>query len=475
MSVPEGAGQISPSRGRVAELVRSAGLVGLVWLPFGIYLAGYFPGVMTFDSLDQWRQVVDGRWVDNQPVLHTAIVWVGVKTGGPGLVALFQSVFLAAGLVRLARSLVEFGADRRAVAVAVAACVLNPAVGLFSVCLWKDVPFTAAVLFMAAAVVRCAAADSRGAPGGAVHAAILWGFVAAGLRQNGVAVSATTLAAVAVLLPVVRRQAVFGTVGVLLFFGLTRAVAVPVLGLQPMPQIAGLGTVVHEIAAVVRHRPESVDAADWRTLERVAAPAHWYGGYVCESSHPLQTAEFDAVALEESGPDVVRVWSRLVRREPLVLLGHRACVSRIAWDPTHETGTWFFTATRGIELNDLGLESSPLSWALHQRLNEVVSWTEGPGRLNFFWRAPMWVWLAFAMLGVTAWRRRGVGVWVLAAPIVGQQLSILLYNTAQDARYMAASGLVAVLLSALWVPRSRPGATAEAYIPTGRWKWMSSM
>lgn len=458
IGLEEEAQTTSPSHGHVAEPLRTIGLVGLVWLPFGIYLAGYFPGVMTFDSVDQWRQVVDGRWVDNQPVLHTAIVWVGVQAGGPGLVALFQSVFLAAGLVRLGRSLVEFGADRRAVAVAVAACVLNPAVGLFSVCLWKDVPFTAAVLFMAAAVVRCAAADSHGAPGGAVRGAILWGLVAAGLRQNGVAVSATTLAAVAILLPVVRRQAAFGTVGVLLFFGLTRAVAVPVLGLQPMPQIAGLGTVVHEIAAVVHHRPESVEAADWRTLERLAAPAHWYGGYVCESSHPLQTAEFDAVALEELGPAVVRVWSRLVRREPRVLLSHRACVSRIAWAPTHEAGSWFFTATRGIELNDLGLESSPLSWGLHRGLNKVVSWTEGPGRLNVFWRAPMWVWLAFALLGVVAWRRRSASVLVLGAPIVGQQLSVVLYNTAQDARYMAAAGLVAVLLSALWVPRAGQGA-----------------
>ena len=80
--------------------MRRGFLMLLFWLPFGFYLAGFWPGVMTFDSLSQWAQAT-GRlpWTDVHPALSTAGFWVASELGSPAILAGAQSFFLAWAIV----------------------------------------------------------------------------------------------------------------------------------------------------------------------------------------------------------------------------------------------------------------------------------------------------------------------------------------------------------------------------------------
>jgi hypothetical protein len=465
-------------------------IVTLVWLPFAAYLAGFWPGVMTFDSLSQWAQAV-GRspWTDVHPALSTVGFWVAAKLGSPALLAGAQSFFLAWSIVAFGRSVAILGAPSGPVLAAIGAIALAPSVGLFSVTLWKDVPFTAAVLMLGAEVLRMMAVRLRllgdDTPGAQLILlrrsfvwAVLWASLALLLRQNGIVVAVLVMAAIAVGFPRLRRRAGLVIVGLPVAFLVLRLFVLPGVGVRPAPKSVLYVTIVHEIAGYAHHAPDAFTEQDWAILDTYAPAPVWGAAYDCTSAHPLLAAAgFKPGAIDRWPGPLMRLWTSLIRRRPTVAIGHRLCAAELAWHPFGRDDGWFFTAGRAIERNPFGLKSAPLHAGLDEFLNEAVSITELKGLRPLFWRAPLWIGLAFIVLGREAWRRRRP-LWLLAiAPVVAQQVMVAVANPGQDARYMAAAGIASILLLPLALRQEiedLPGPTVAEEAPPKRKPWNPS-
>ena len=136
-----------PSRGSVLA-------TGLVWLPMLVWYAAFRPGIMSADSVAIYEMAKHGHWLDLHPPAYIAAMWVSTTLiGSPSLLTLGQSLFLAAGIVAVARALLRLGVPRSPVYITTAIVALLPMVGAFSVSLWKDVPYAANFLFIGAAVI----------------------------------------------------------------------------------------------------------------------------------------------------------------------------------------------------------------------------------------------------------------------------------------------------------------------------------
>lgn len=439
--------------------MRRGFLMLLFWLPFGVYLAGFWPGVMTFDSLSQWAQAT-GRlpWTDVHPALSTAGFWVASELGSPAILAGAQSFFLTWAIVSFASAVGDLGAPLWAVLSACGAVLLAPSVGLFSVSLWKDVPYTAAILMLGAQVLRMMGAQLLLAGDDTVGGrntlldyllvrAVLWAALASLLRQNGLVVVLVVLAAVAVGFRHLRVRAGVALIALPLAFLMVRFFVLPGMGVTPAKSSVLQETLAHEVAAYVRHTPEQLTDDDWRVIDAIGQRTTWATAYDCRSADSLYQAPGFRPGAIDQFPDVLpALWRSLVLGNPATALRHRICTTELAWHPFGAGETWFFTAGRAIERNNLGLRSAPLDDRLDKALNKAVSITELRGLRPFFWRAPIWIALAFGILIAQAVRRRRWLWLVPAAPILGQQLSILVANPAQDAHYMAAAGIAAVLL-----------------------------
>src|SRR5215207_846601 len=106
----------------------------LAWLPMLLWLAAFFPGLMSADSLAIWQQATEGGWRDVHPPIYTAAMWVSAHTvDSPVLLTLAQSWFLAFAIVSVALACIRAGANRRLVIVVTAILVCTPMVGAFAV------------------------------------------------------------------------------------------------------------------------------------------------------------------------------------------------------------------------------------------------------------------------------------------------------------------------------------------------------
>ena len=131
------------------------------WLPYYLY---QYPGIMTPDSINQFEQVLGViPWSNHHPWVHTLVFGffyrVGYALTGNMVTAVsvytfFQMCFLAGSVAYFISTLRSHKIRPFVLLLIMAFYALIPYHAVFSVTIWKDIPFAAAVLLFSCAVFR---------------------------------------------------------------------------------------------------------------------------------------------------------------------------------------------------------------------------------------------------------------------------------------------------------------------------------
>jgi hypothetical protein len=432
------------------------------------WFAALRPGLMSADSLESWAQATGSPWIDLQPPLYTAAMWVSdALVGSPSLLTLGQSLLLASSIVATGLALVRVGTDRRIVVPLCAVVVCTPMVGAFSVSLWKDVPYTAALMFVVARLIDLAGARAAGddlAARSLLRPIAAWSALGVGLRQNGILVVSVLFVILWACLPSLRRRAVSGLLVSIAVLAVMRLVAYPLLDVQGGPANSQVSTFLHDVASVAGRDPGALDDGDRALLERVAPVQVWgdaWRRFGCYSANWQYSLEFDWRRIDGRQRDYVRLWLELLRENPRAVVGNRGCAGAVAWRPDNH-GV-LYTVSRGIDGNDLGLRTVPVVSGWNDMAVDVLDALDDPDVQWIAWRAPGWLYLTYVVVGAAAWRRRQPSLVLPLALPVSLQLSVAVLNPAQDARYLVAGLLAAWLVLPLAsAPLGARATTADA-------------
>lgn len=160
----------------------------LCWLPYFLY---QYPGIMTPDSINQLEQVLGMTAYNNHhPFVHTMIFSLFYHIGflissdmvtAVAFYTFFQMCFLAFSIFYLLRTL-EWFAVRQEILVGITLFyALVPYHAVFSITVWKDIPFAAVVLLLSCSMLRMIRRT------GAAELAmfVFSGIMACLLRSNG--------------------------------------------------------------------------------------------------------------------------------------------------------------------------------------------------------------------------------------------------------------------------------------------------
>lgn len=425
------------------------------------WYAALRPGLMSADSLEIWRQATQGNWVDLHPPLYTFAVWLSsLVVHDPSLVTLGQSLFVAAAIVAVARAVRRLGAPASAVAVVTGAVAVSPMLGTFAMSVWKDVPYTAAVLLVAARVIDLASfrLAGEGEDGSrTLRSLTLWLAVAVAFRQNGILLAFVLLAVLVVVLGDRRRAVALAAAVVVVVFVLLKVAVYPIAGVTASPAQASLAMFMHDIAAVARSNPEGFEPDDRVLMDRIAPFAVWRAQsarFGCASANWEWLPEFAWTRVEGRADDYLRLWRETLTEQPRRVLANRLCVGAIAWRP--DSQGVLYTVSRGIDANGFGLETKPIVGGLDRAAADVLDATDRPAVQWLLWRGPPWIYASWIAVVLAAVRRRRAVVLLAALPSAALQLSVLPVNPAQDARYMFAGILLGALLLPVGLGR-KPG------------------
>ena len=408
------------------------GVTLFAWL--ALWLAAFFPGVMTPDSIDQWQQATSGEYSNHHPFLHTlTIALIRKLWNSPAAVALVQMLLCAFGIGLSFRVLQRAGALWWSLAAYAATYFVMPIFGIYAVTLWKDILFSLGLLLFA--VVWIDARLFRALVDRSWWSAAVAGLAVAYcacLRHNGV-----VIVAMVPLIALTRRdfrrasRFVFAS-SVILSYLFAQTILINVLHASASSILAGELMPVQLVSAVAANNG-IITPEERKTLSMISPMDQIKAHYNCfvSGSIMMGNPSFNAKVLYD--PAFVTEFHRqalniLIRNAPIVA-ADRACLAM------HLIGLgapyFAYLYETGITPNEIGLSQAPLS-RIRRPLLAYLAWSERyPQRLLFWSAVPLIV-----LLLISCWKAgpgplRQVTVLLLVAT-----LAIFLIAPSRDYRYL---------------------------------------
>jgi len=424
-------------------------LLGVVFLPMLLWWVVLYPGTGTNDSLSVIEQIRSGSWTNAHTNAYMAFVWFTSAGGSQwGLVTLAQVILLSLGITSLGAVIIKSGVPRHIVMVACGVFSLLPQVGAFAITMWKDVPSTAGVLILAAALLERRVASSPGA-------STLWlagtgALLLGAFRWNG----PIALVVLCALLSAFYRRQTAHIVGVI------AAIAVVSAGTLLVPQRLGLAASIpwqavdnrdmHDIAYVYHERPSSFSDDDKRLLAEVMPLERWaVGGSTCETTdvlyfeNILQLTPNSLQKIEKHQDEFRALWRQTLREEPHLVAWSRLCRAGGVWSPI------FFGKQPTLGLVYLHSSDPELGRpghfpTLERTLIRAVMVTSSSETSKTLTLNAM-LWTLIALLLALVMRTRVLPrLFLRALPVsVAVMVSVMLVTVAHDVRYVAGALLLA--------------------------------
>lgn len=405
-------------------------LLGLALAGWLVAWGGAFPAIMSPDSIDQWTQVVTGKFSDWHPLAHTLLVSAATQIWPtPAAMIALHLVLMTLLLRAVLQELARLGCGRVTLLLTGLFYALHPIHGRMISTLWKDVPFALAITAFTLILIRLCREPGR------LELPAMAGLLACGtaitlLRHQGITVAALSLLGVVIAFPTKRKRGVAILLVLLTIAVAWRATVRQGLGLTGSPITEALAIPLQQAVTIVSN--QGMVTPDQRHLLEIVVP--WEKWRHQPSRVSVDWLKFDPTFSAESirqRPAVyLGLWIGLMRQNPGLAARGWLRQTMILWHPgQNATGV----DTSGITRNSLGLQPAPWSDSL-ARLSDWLGETMLHAPLSWSVR-PSWWHTVLLIAGVLACRRSGWRGVVPFLPVTVLSLTLMALIPVPDFRY----------------------------------------
>lgn len=374
----------------------------LCMLVCSIYLVAFFPACMTSDSIAQWNQATGIEKLNNwHPVFHTLMNKVLISIyESPSSIAFGQITYMSAVIASFLLFLYKRGISRKWLLFFLMVFMLIPVNPIYSITLWKDVPFTISLLWLTLVLSRIAYKKEYFNSITASIELVVALLAVALFRHNGMVVYMLVLLALLAYFFKCRKK------GLIISLSASMVVFVMynilVLGsgkIVPNSPAVKLVAPIHGIAAVMVNKvplQSDIQAQMNAILSDTDWRAHFYpysvSGYIYET-HGVFMQKLNTLPTGT----VLKWYASSFSKQPLLIARDRLQGVDYLWNISQPAVAWNSKYVTFLEPNDRGLkqENSNLkTWLTdYLKFSEVIGGT-------FIWRVGIYNIFALLLLYV---------------------------------------------------------------------------
>ncbi len=438
----------------------------LIW---GITLLTFWPALLSKDSFDQWRQVQTLQFENGHPLLHTLFLWLISRVWDSfSMVALVQILALALVVAWGLSELRRYGLPGWAAWSGAALFALSPVNATLTISIWKDIPYSIAVLALSLLLLFIALDEERW-----LRKRFLWlglGLlvIVIGLfRLNGIVILPPVFLMLALLY---RRHWRTFAYSLALFITAWLVVQFPLQSALHVAKNSSISASIalHHIAAHL-HNQDKLSPADEALVAHILPLDQW--NYTCYQVNPiLFHPQLNQDFIQSNQSAINNLALRLFLRHPTVDFEHMACAGSLIFQVWLPWEGYFYTmqvyrqpdgVISYVSPNDLNLHESSLLPGLADPLVNFLGWTTLRPINGIFWRPATYLYLLL-FLGAVFLARVGSGLRALKValflfPALVQTFTLFLVNIAQTFRYQYAVYLLALFAVVLLFLPIPPG------------------
>lgn len=423
----------------------------VVWT---VWLLAFWPGVMSPDSVDQWQQMLTGRYLDQHPPFHTLTNWVITRLWlSPAAVAITQILILSLtvgwGIVQLRR----LGIASPVAWVTSGVFALSPVNGITVITLWKDIFYSVAILGITILLLKIVASDGKW-----LTNKISWivlGVLAASIglyRQNGFAAGFGTLMFLLVVYRRYWRPVLLALLfAVLLWIGIRGPLynALNVSRNRWFP----LTPLIHQVGAhLVAGTPLSDRERDY--LDTIHPLVDNWNYYCYAVDKTIFDGRFRGEIIAGDPIKFLRTWWILTSRRPAITLHHLVCSSSLVWRVTQPPQGFLNVSAvwqtpdgiLTIVPNQLGLKPASILPGVRTWLWKWIEFTTGTKTISLVWRPALYLYIGIIAVLVLSVKLRKQQYFLVITPVFLHSVLLLLITIHQAVRYQYATYLIGLLM-----------------------------
>jgi hypothetical protein len=405
---------------------------------FLVWLYAFYPGTMTPDSLNEWKQTITHDYDNAHPFLYTLFILLLRKIwDSPTCIALFQLLTTSLLISSFLQYLIHRGVKKVFIFIVFCIFILLPSVGIYNITLWKDVIFTQLIFILLfywvyhASQTRSEILNKPITMG--VFALVV--VLTALIRHNGIIyIVIIPLLYGAILKIPFKRLVQLGSLIIALYIfiplGLNYFFNVKNDQYQLFKQVPK----VQLVSSIVK-QGGTLSIEEEKLLSQVISRENILTYYHCSAvdyiiySPGFNLAVFKDKTLEQN---FNQLFIRLVQRNIFFVVKDRWCLFNHLIGLGEEKRSYLFASA--INPNDLGLhERTP--GRLHQVLLQYLLWSKTFPERIIFW-TPAFYLVIFGVYAVKAVLRKNKTLFGFVVLVMCNVPLLFLIGVARDFRYL---------------------------------------
>lgn len=420
-------------------------------ITFFIYLIGYYPGQMNIDSFEQWEQMITHNYNDWHPLFHTLFnqLITDILGRNPAAIASVQILMITLVFGYGLYCLEKIGVKKSLLWLFSAAFALYPAGGILSICLWKDIPYTASILLLTICTINIVFTNGEWL-NSKLHILIL---ILASLgtlffRHNGI----LSFAAVFILLPILFRNH-FKKIGymfliiaacyVIIKFPVYRA-----FHIEPTQSSEAMGIPLNITAGIIKNDGYITDYQR-EVLNSFYPIEQWKKQYnpYCINPIKFDSKYLNMPLLLSSKKKFFTIWLQLMEQNPKLALEAYGKQTSVLWQLTNPVDGPVYIMNNGIQDNKFGFKNIELVPQISKLCYSIYDFTRSSKVIWFFWRPALHIYISLIIL-VMLIIKYGFKSIIIIAPVMMNLAGLIVAIPAQDFRYLYCN----VLATFLFIP-----------------------
>jgi hypothetical protein len=407
-----------------------------------LFLSKY-PGILTTDSIVQINQIFSNTYSNHHPFLHTMIIRMCISIGtmlfhdinaGVALYSVISILFMAATFALTVATLAEIKVNRWLLVCTSAFFILMPYHIIYSVTMWKDVPFGAFVLLFYVFFFRIVCRLS-------LMPFNWFGFVISSIgfclfRSNGLFAFVFTTLCFFILWKLKYKKMLFIMIGIVIASLIIKNPVYDALNVAQTDVVESLSIPVQQISRVIVEGEELTNE-ERELLNKIVdidKIEQTYNPWISDPMKQLIRAKGNVEYINEHSTSFIKLYFQLLFRYPGSFVRGWVDQTRGYWNSGYSYWRW----TNDLFKNDHGIFRTVQSESAARIIDNYLSIYTAIPALHIFISIGFFNWMVLGALFISIIRKDKVGA-MMSIPIIMIVLSLLVATPVySEFRYMYA-------------------------------------
>ncbi|MDP1510163.1 DUF6020 family protein [Paenibacillus sp. CMAA1739] len=424
-------------------------------ISWSIYFLSYYPGLMSGDSLDQWRQLSTFEFGDAHPIYDTLFKLLITKIWySPAAIVLAQMMFLLSALLYGFRSLLKFEVNRKILWGMSILFSLIPVNSMMIISIWKDVTYSISLFLLTIVLINLYAGKEQWFKSKKnLFLLALSFFLVLMFRHNGIiSVIGTQFLLLVFYKSKWKKIALIGITVLVLFFGI-KSVLVKVLDIVPSPSILTFNIPIQQVASILSSGVK-LDEEQNQVIKKAMDPKIWiseYNPYVVDPI--IFNSNFDMLIFNDQKYKVqfMKVWFELIAKEPKIAIKSWLQQTSVVWRISQPSNSSTLFTERGIVhtgreyLDKYKLKTESLIPDSLVRIQAFLDRTQESDLVWLLWRPALYIFISM-LFGLIFVFRNNLRSLIIFSPVMLNVIGLFAAIPAQQIRYLYPSILCTFII-----------------------------